>query len=347
MNSPEQHLGSTATHTANPTVSVVVIGRNEGKRLTACLASVHDARWQNLNYELIYVDSNSTDDSVASAKASGAQVLQVKPLRPSAATGRNAGWRAAQGDFVLFLDGDTMLHPDFVTRALASMQDRVAIVWGHRRERAVQDSFYNRILDLDWVYQPGETAFCGGDALMRRAVLAEVGGFDEALIAGEEPELCRRLRAKGYTIQHPDIPMTTHDLAIRRFGAYWKRATRAGHAYAEISRRFADSGDRFWLRESRQNLIHGTAMMVGAVVLLLTLMVSLQAGLWALAGAGLLAGLMVVRTMKRNAWKSSDSVTLALYAVHSHFQQIPIMIGQLLQSRDSRQGRKRALIEYK
>ena len=57
-----------ANHSA---VSVVVIGRNEGARLVRCLQSVQQAHWGNTSFELIYVDSRSTDDSLASARALG------------------------------------------------------------------------------------------------------------------------------------------------------------------------------------------------------------------------------------------------------------------------------------
>ena len=62
---------------------------------------------------------------------------------------------------------------------------------------------------------------------MRRTALAEVGGYDPGLIAGEEPALCRRLRARGYSIVHIEAPMTRHDLNMIRFSQYWRRAVRA------------------------------------------------------------------------------------------------------------------------
>ena len=54
----------------------------------------------------------------------------------------------------------------------------------------------------------GAARACGGDALMRTAALAEVGGYDPNLIAGEEPELCVRLRAAGWQIYTLDREMT-------------------------------------------------------------------------------------------------------------------------------------------
>lgn len=331
-----------------PRVSVVIIGRNEGERLVACLESLQAVTPGVGPLEVIYVDSASTDGSPARAAALGARVIRVQPERPSAALGRNAGWRAARGEFVLFLDGDTVLHPDFLARALAAFEPPdIAIVWGHRRESRPQQSVYVRVLDLDWVYPPGETEFCGGDALMRRSVLAAVDGFDPTLIAGEEPEMCRRIRALGQRILHLDVPMTRHDLAIHRFPAYWRRAFRAGHAYAEVSERFRDSADPLWRREVERNRLHAMALLGGGAGFVGLLAHGRPSSLALAGGLFALGAALIVRSALRNGWKTDDPVTRLLYAVHSHFQQIPIFFGQLAQRRDARRGRQRALIEYK
>jgi glycosyltransferase involved in cell wall biosynthesis len=321
-----------------PVLSVVVIGRNEGARLEGCLQSIRRMNFVDV-FELIYVDSASVDGSPARAASTGAKVIEVQPTRPTAALGRNAGWRAASAPFVLFLDGDTILHPDFVSEALRQFDETTAIVWGHRREIDPGRSIYNRTLDLDWIYPAGIADFCGGDALMRRAVLAQVNGFDETLIAGEEPEMCRRIRALGWIIRHVDLPMTGHDLAMTKWSQYWRRATRAGYAYAEVSERFRGSGMPFWEEDARRNRNR-------AIVLIALCVVGLT-GAWQALIVCAFFSLLVVRTAAKARWKSPSSVTRLLYGLHSHFQQIPIFIGQLQFGRDKRAGRLRGLIEYK
>jgi len=344
MKANVQSPATAAPKSRAPRLSVVVIGRNEGERLTRCLASVHQALDSSIDSELIYVDSDSTDDSRSRAVESGATVLRVRPQRPCAAVGRNAGWRAARGEFVLFLDGDTLLDPDYVPRALAAMAEpAVAVVWGHRREIAPDQSLYVRVLDLDWVYAPGIVPFCGGDALMRREALAAVGGFDERLIAGEEPELCQRIRASGSLILHIDAPMTRHDLGIGTFRQYWRRAFRAGHAYAEVSRLARAAGQPLWSGEARRNVIHGSAV-AAAPVALAAAAVAGPLPLAAIIGAG---AALLARTYRRCAWKSDSRLTRALYAAHSHLQQLPILCGQLAFQLDRLRGRRRALIEYR
>ncbi len=326
-------------------VSVVVIGRNEAERLTRCLASISAMRHDDFAFEIIYVDSGSTDGSAERAASAGIKTILLHPERPSAALGRNAGWQAARGEFILFLDGDTVLDPNFVAASLAEFAAvTVAVVWGHRRELHTEHSLYNRVLDLDWIYPPGWTSFCGGDALFRRSVLVDTGGFDEALIAGEEPELCRRILERGGKILHVDRSMTGHDLAITRWSQYWKRATRAGHAYAEVSERFRASDNPFWLDASQGNARRAVAL-AATVLTGLTLAIALRS-FWPLLLICFSLLLLAVRSAWKARSKSSNWLTLVLYGVHAHLQQIPIYAGQLQYRRSRRRGRQVRLIEY-
>lgn len=355
----------------SPSLSVVVIGRNEGERLTRCLASVRALRWPQEEIELIYVDSASRDDSVQRAADCGATVIEAQSTCPCAAIGRNLGWCRATAPFVLFLDGDTILHPDFVAQAVPMFTDpRIAAVSGQRRELHPQNSVYQRVLDLDWLAPSGPSLFCGGDALMRRAVLMEVGGYDENLIAGEEPELCQRMRARGYMIWRTDAPMTQHDLAITRWAQYWRRAQRTGYAYALIAGR-ADTDQQpknlaslsvtqegkkaeppasqslqpLWVHEARHNIIH--AVMLSSLLLYGLAHAVVMQSLLPLGWTGALLVALVVRTAYRARWRSANLVTLLLYGVHSHLQQLPMFLGQLGYWRDCRIGRKQPLMEYK
>lgn len=330
----------------NPTVSIVVIGRNEGPRLGVCLDSVGAMDRKGFAVDVIYVDSNSVDGSAELAEDRDARVISLVLDRPTAATGRNAGWRISRGEIVLFLDGDTVLHPSFVKDSLAAFDDpTVAVVWGHRRETLATPSLYNRVLDLDWVYPVGDAAFCGGDALFRREVLERTGGFDETLIAGEEPELCSRITALGYRILHVDRPMTGHDLAVTRFRQYWLRATRAGHAFAEVSSRRTAMGQSFWLAESRHNR-RRALFLISIPFFCLGLSLMTKSVLPVLLLAACFAAL-VVRTAWKARWKSQDRTHLLLYGVHSHLQQIPIFAGQMRFWMNQRAGRRERLVEYK
>lgn len=329
----------------NPTVSVVIIGRNEGQRLQQCIRTVQQAHWGQLSYDIWYVDSRSTDQSVALAQAQGVHVLVVPAGHLCAARARNLGWQTATGEFILFLDGDTELHPDFVSKALVQLDDdSLCAAWGHRRESNPAQSIYTKVLDLDWIYPPGITPYFGGDVLIRRSALVEVGGFDASLNAGEEPELGARLRACGWRIMHMDTPMTQHDLAVQSFKAYARRSYRSGIAYAEIAQRMQSLGDTLWQHEARRDLVHGLLYVLAPVLLWMAFVIQSQAGLALIAG-----GIAVVL---RSAWRSrkraDGRAMLALqYAMHSHIQKIPAFFGQLAWKYAFARKRRLALVEYK
>ena len=319
-----------------PQLSVVIIGRNEGERLEHCIRSVQAIDYPQSNIEVIYVDSNSTDGSQDRATALGVQqALSVKPERPTAAIGRNAGWRAASAPLILFLDGDTILNPNFVKVAVESFNDsKIAIVSGHVRERYPQASIYQQVLNLDWIAQAGISETCGGIALMRRDVLEQVNGFNSELIAGEEPEMCQRIRAKGYKILHIDKDMVLHDLAMTHWSQYWRRSVRTGHAYAEVSNLLKSSSINFWQRESRKNFVEASFFIS---IFILGFIMNI---LWF---SGLVFLMLSLRSGWKSRWKSTRLMTLFWYGLHSQFQQIPIMIGQL----SYYYGKKQQLIEYK
>jgi GT2 family glycosyltransferase len=217
-------------------VGAVIIGRNEGERLVRCLDSV-----LSQVAAAVYVDSGSTDDSVAMATARGVEVVSLDLSRPfTAARARNEGCArllevSVDIRFVQFIDGDCELREGWVEAAFAALEARpdVVVVCGRRRERFPEASVFNALCDVEWGGEAGEVDSSGGDALMRCDAFQAVDGFRAHLIAGEEPDLCYRMRRAGGTILRIDHEMTWHDAAMMKVGQWWNRTRRAGHAYAE------------------------------------------------------------------------------------------------------------------
>jgi len=242
-------------------VDAVVIGRNEGARLLACLASL-----RGQVRRLVYVDSGSTDGSVAAALGLGAEVVTLDMGQPfTAARARNAGLAllaADPPDFVQLVDGDCEVDPGWIAAARAAFAAHPAavVVCGRRRERFPQASVYNALADAEWATPVGLARACGGDALMRYAAVQTVGGYRADLIAGEEPELCVRLRAAGGEVWRIDAEMTRHDAAMRRFGQWWRRTVRAGHAFAEGAALHGAPPERHWVAEVRRAILWGLAL---------------------------------------------------------------------------------------
>lgn len=317
---------------AAPRIGAIVIGRNEGPRLVACLASIPTEV-----APVIYVDSGSTDDSVAAAKAAGATVVTLDMSRPfTAARARNAGLDAFNqhggSDLVQFIDGDCTLQPGWIDAARAAFlaHPKAAVVCGRRRERAPDASVWNRLCDSEWDTPVGEARACGGDALMRGEAVTAVGGFDATLIAGEEPELCLRLRAKGWQVWRIAAEMTLHDAAMTRFSQWWKRCRRAGHAFAEGAAMHGATPERHWVAETRRALVWGAGLPLVAVV---GLLVSPWAALILLAYP-----LQALRLMRRFGRERGAFLLLA---------KLPEALGVLEYHLNRLRHRRAGLIEYK
>ena len=318
----------------------VVIGRNEGTRLARCLASVLRER-----PDVVYVDSGSSDDSVQIARSVGVEVVGLTDETPfTAARARNAGFRrlreiAPTVDYVQFLDGDTELYAGWLDQASAFLDAKadVAVVSGRLRERHPGVSVYNRLCDIEWDTPIGEASACGGNALVRAKAFEAAGGFRESLMAGEEPELCLRLRSAGWRIWRLDADMATHDADIRRFSQWWSRSVRAGHAFAEGAHLYRGKPERHWVRESRRAWLWGFCLPLVGVA---------STAMFGLTGALVFAlyPLQVLRLARRGTRSSTDNWWYALFVVGGKF---PEALGQLRFVAARLLGRRARLIEYK
>lgn len=325
---------SAATPDLEP-VGAVVIGRNEGERLKRCLASL-----SSTTTCVVYVDSGSSDGSVDHSRRMGVDVVELDLSIPfTAARARNEGFsrllaRYPKTTFVQFVDGDCEVANDWIPRALKFIQGKpgCAVVCGRRRERYPERSIYNQICDREWATPVGEVDSCGGDALMRTDALRAVGCYRADLIAGEEPELCLRLRRAGWTIWRIDAEMTLHDAAILRFGQWWTRSVRSGHAYGEGAWLHGRSPDRHWVKENIRALVWSIAI-PGAALLL-----SLGIGPW----AWLLVAIYPLQITR--LWLRSGSLAHASLSVLSRFAET---VGILRFHAGRWRGKSGAIIEYK
>jgi len=326
-------------------LGVVVIGRNEGDRLVRCLGSIGPV-------ETVYVDSGSTDDSVAAARVSGARVVELDLTTPfTAARARNAG-RAALSHgctLVQFVDGDCVLQPGWLEAAMRALRsdDKLAAVFGRRREVAPRASRYNWMCDVEWAVPPGPARYFGGDVMLRAAALDEAGGYPGEMIAGEEPDLAMRLRRRGWTIACLAAEMTLHDAAITRFGQWWRRATRSGHAYAELAARHRGGEFADYARRVGGVLFWGVAVPVAAGGSLL--LGAIAALPWvAAAGIALLCLPLVqlVRLTMRE-WRRRplhDALTIAVFLMLAKPAQA---LGAARYWLARTRGRRSTIIEYK
>ncbi|MBL8859745.1 MAG: glycosyltransferase [Planctomycetes bacterium] len=337
---------------ATPKLGIVAIGRNEGERLVRSLRSLADWRAST-----VYVDSASTDGSVAFARDFGVSVVQLDTTIPfTAGRARNAGYenlleRLPDVEYVQFVDGDCEVEAGWIERAVAEMErnPQLGVVCGRRRERFRDATVWNRLCDMEWNTPIGRAGACGGDALYRVSALRAAGGFDPRLVAGEEPELCVRVRGRGFSIERLDAPMTIHDVAMTRFSQWWRRASRNGHAIVGSLMIHGAGSDHDWGRQ-----LFRSAFWVGAILwtalaaLVLAFSDVSPAWKWTASALPLALFVLVWSRTYRSRRKRGDQVgDCAIYATFVVLGKIPECLGAWSCWRDHVRGRSTHWIEYK
>jgi glycosyltransferase involved in cell wall biosynthesis len=320
-------------------IGAIAIGRNEGDRLKACLKSLSVAG------TVVYVDSGSTDGSPQWATSHGANVVQLDTIHPfTAARARNAGFQHLKQikpdiKYVQFVDGDCEVDKAWLVASSSFLDSHpnVGAVCGRRRERFPEKSIYNWLCDREWEGRAGEVRSCGGDVMIRTSALEPLGGYREDMIAGEDPELCVRLRAAGWRVWRLDAEMTLHDAALTRFGQWWKRITRSGYAFALGAYLHGRSRERHWVWESRRAWLWGFWLPIGCF-----------ASGFAFSPWGwttfLIFPAQIVRQTIRNKGSLKERLNLAVFQLLMRF---PEVVGQLKFLRDRLLGVRSQLIEYK
>lgn len=319
-------------------IGIVVIGRNEGARLKVCLDSVVNEG------VVVYVDSGSTDNSIAIATDLGVDVVNLDITIPfTAARARNEGFLRLQKripdlDFVQFVDGDCEVVKGWFDAAKTYLEqnDDVAVVCGRRRERYPNTSIYNMLCDIEWDTPIGEANACGGDALIRACAFDDVHGFDPAVIAGEEPELCVRLRHQAWRVWRIDEKMTLHDANMTQFSQWWLRNVRSGYAFALGASMHGGTPERHWVAEVIR------ARVWGAYIPLLVLIATI------LEPVFIVAIMVYPIQIARIAMKNSINISKSwLYAFYLTLGKFPEMQGQLKFYINRLFKKRSEIIEYK
>ena len=330
-------------------IGMVVIGRDEGERLKACLRSASEAR------ALVYVDSGSLDGSVEYARQHGVAVVALStPPAFSAARARNAGLKALLTlapdiDAVQMIDGDCILAPGWLEIAAQRLRDEpdLAIVFGRTRERYPDRSIYNALCDDEWNVPIGEASGCGGNACIRVSGLENVGGYDEEILAGEDSEMSWRVRQAGGKVWHVSDEMAEHDAEISTFRQWWLRTKRGGHGYAQLAHLHPDSRSPDWRRACHSIMVWG-----GAVPALIVLGLGLAAtvdSLWSLLSLSLVVALSA-KILQIAMRKKRQGLPLKVAAAAGLFLMIgklPQLFGVIRFHKSLMIKKRSSLIEYR
>ncbi len=333
-------------------LAVVIIGRNEGERLRRCLGS------QLGRAALaVYVDSGSTDGSVEMARKMGVEIVELDRAIPfSAARARNEGFARVRSrmpavEFVQFVDGDCEVVKGWLDAAVDAMnrEPRLGVVCGRLRERFPEASVYNRICQMEWDVAPGEIESSGGIFMARAQPFDAVGRFDTSVTAGEEPELCQRLRDAGWTIRRLTDEMALHDAAMLHFGQWWRRQVRTGYNGLDVATRFGRGRDGLFVASVRSARIWGLgipALQVTAIIVGLIAHSAIVAAI-GIAIVAALVGLQIGRIAVRIRHTGISAGLAVQYAMLTMISKFANVVGQRRYLRDRAAGRAPALIEHK
>ena len=304
-------------------VGAVVIGRDEGDRLRRCLESV-----VGVISTVVYVDSGSTDASVALAESLGITVVELDTSKPfSAGRARNAGDEkllelVPDLEYIQFVDGDCSVVDAWWEAAIETLEcdPQIVAVCGRQMEINRNETIFNRMIDIEWDTPIGVAKSCGGCTMYRVAAFRDVGRFNPAVVAGEEPELCVRLKQQGGVIQRIDQEMTWHDAEMSRFSQWWTRNVRAGHAYAQGNALHGKPPTKYRQRELRR--IWFWALVLPMVI----------AGLAALTkgwGLVLLSAYLVqaIRVWRDTHRKGNTQFDSAIYSLFTVLAKWPQLVG--------------------
>lgn len=302
---------------------------------------------------VVYVDSGSTDGSVQLARSHRAEVVELDMSRPfSAARARNEGYDRLRRScpevrYVQFVDGDCALADGWLEAAERFLDDHpeYAAVCGRRRERYPEKSIYNRLCDMEWDTPVGDAHACGGDAMFRVSAFEQVGGFNPDVPAGEEPELCERLRQGGWKVRRLEHEMTVHDAAMTRFGQWWKRSVRTGHGSLDVASRFQLPVFKKIVRSARVWALVFPGLVV-TLAIVLGILHGIASGVGVVA-VGFLAALLQVLRIAMRAKGTLGWRDAVLHGWLSLIAKCAEVAGQSLYLWRNLRGKPQQLLEYK
>ncbi len=187
--------------TGGPIVSFIIPVRNDARRLEHCLRSITTGAHPAGRVEVVVADNGSTDESAAVARQAGATVIMLPDVRLGEL--RNRAVQAARGDVLAFVDADHEIGADWVPAAISALADAQVAAVGAPCRPPSPATWVQRLYDGLRRHPRTQEAVSwlgSGNMAVRRTAFERVGGFDTTLETCEDVDLCRKLRAQGFTL---------------------------------------------------------------------------------------------------------------------------------------------------
>lgn len=208
-------------------ISFIIIGRNEGWKLSKCFDSVFETINRNKlsKYEVLYVDSKSTDDSVN--RALMFNLVNVIKLTGdvNAAIARNIGAKESKGDVLFFIDGDMEIQPEFLSLVYEENNGLIANFVSGNWENFYYDingKLLNKSLQYNITNDITEST-TGGLFLIKKQIWDQIGGMDPVFYKSQDIDIGLRLSRKGIKLmRRKEIAAKHHTIAYLDKNRMWK-----------------------------------------------------------------------------------------------------------------------------
>jgi glycosyltransferase involved in cell wall biosynthesis len=240
-------------------ISFVVIGRNEGFFLEKCFESIERIikRTMTLDFEIIYVDSGSTDDSLSIAKRYATKVISIIGQQ-NAAISRNEGARNSRGDFLIFLDGDMELELSFFEKFFLKSEvlhcdyfsGDIFNIYYDSTGNYVGEGFYYR----DQLKKDEYLPFTGGFFCIQRKIWNSVGGMREKYRRSQDLDFGYRLAKNGIFINRKkNLAIRHNTISYFEKGRMWKMLLKNDFGYRAMLYRDHITNVKIYIRVLRDD----------------------------------------------------------------------------------------------
>jgi GT2 family glycosyltransferase len=212
-----------------PLLSVIIPTYNRPAPLTACLNALARVDYPRDRFEVLVVDDGG-DMSPAATVDEFRERLTVELLSPphgGPAKARNFAAERAKGDFLVFVDDDCLVAPDFLERLAAQLGASPRACIGGRTVNALTNNVYSSASQavmeylsaaLDGRGRSGRF-FCSNNVSFPTEMFRAIGGFDETMMTGEDRDICDRWSSRGFVLRYcPDVRVRhAHALTLTSF----------------------------------------------------------------------------------------------------------------------------------
>lgn len=209
-------------------ISFIIIGRNEGWKISKCIESVYKTIKFNLiyNYEIIYVDSNSTDDSISRIKKFSEVKIIMLVTDFNSAIARNVGAKESRGNILYFIDGDMEIQESFLSLIFKNGEIVYPFISGQyinyfydKNNELIKMNIYDKSIQNEDKYK----VVTGGLFVIERKYWELVGGMREVYKRSQDIDLGLRLAKRGMKLlRKKELMAIHHTVSYRDKDRMWK-----------------------------------------------------------------------------------------------------------------------------